>query len=78
MSVAPARIAGLADHGGAVGAGAPANLVLVDPAAEVTVDPGASQSLSHNTPFAGRTLTGRVRTTILRGRTTAADGEARP
>lgn len=78
MSVAPARIAGLDDHGRAVGAGAPANLVLVDPAAEVTVDPGASQSLSHNTPFAGRTLTGRVRTTILRGRTTAADGEARP
>ena len=45
---------------------------------EVTVDPGASLSLSRNTPFAGRTLTGRVRTTILNGRITAADGEVRP
>ncbi|MGO1167857.1 MAG: dihydroorotase [Janibacter sp.] len=78
MSGAPARIAGLADHGRAVEAGAPANLVLVDPTAEVTVDPAASQSLSRNTPFAGRTLTGRVRTTILHGRITAADGEVRP
>ena len=31
MSVSPARIAGLADHGQPVAAGAPANLVLVDP-----------------------------------------------
>src|SRR5699024_274248 len=67
MSAAPARIAGLAEHGHAIRPGAPAHLVLVDPRAEVTVDPGTSLSLSRNTPFAGRTLTGRVRTTILAG-----------
>ena len=66
------------ESGRAIEVGAPANLVLVDPTAEVTVDPGASLSLSRNTPFAGRTLTGRVRTTILHGRVTAADGEVRP
>ena len=78
MSAAPARIAGLADHGQAIRPGSPANLVLVDPDAEVTVDPAASLSLSRNTPFAGRTLTGVVRTTIWNGRITAADGEVRP
>lgn len=75
MSHAPARIAGLTDHGRAIEVGAPANLVLVDPTDRITVDPAASHSLSRNTPFAGHTLTGRVRTTILRGRVTAADGE---
>ena len=50
-------------------------LELVDTGARVTVDPDASHSLSRNTPFAGHTLTGRVRTTILRGRVTATDGE---
>ena len=49
--------------------------MLVDTGARVTVDPDASHSLSRNTPFAGHTLTGRVRTTILRGRVTATDGE---
>ena len=33
MSTGPARIAGLTDHGHPVAAGAPANLVLVDPTA---------------------------------------------
>ena len=75
MSVAPARIAGLAHHGREVAAGAPANLVLVDPAASVTVDRATSQSLSRNTPWHGRSLTGAVHTTILRGRVTARGGE---
>lgn len=76
MSTAPARIAGLAAHGQAPEVGAPANLVLVDPTAEVTVDREASASLSRNNPYHGRTFTGAVRTTILRGRVTAAAGEA--
>ena len=76
MSTAPARIAGLAAHGQALEVGAPANLVLVDPTAEVTVDRDASASLSRNNPYHGRTFTGAVRTTILRGRVTAAAGEA--
>ena len=78
MSHAPARIAGLDGPGGQgrpIRVGEPANLTLVDPQEAVTVDPDASYSTSRNTPFAGRTLTGAVRTTILRGRTTVADGE---
>ena len=75
MSTTPARIAGLADQGRPIGVGEPANLVLVDPAARVTVDAATSRSMSSNTPFAGRTLTGAVRTTFLRGRATTADRE---
>ncbi len=75
MSYAPARIAGLAHHGRPVEVGAPANLVLVDPSATVTVDRDASHSLSRNNPWHARTLTGAVHTTILRGRVTARGGE---
>ena len=75
MSTGPARIAGLADHGHLVAPGAPANLVLVDPTATNRVNRDASQSLSRNTPWHGRSLTGAVHTTILRGRVTARGGE---
>ncbi|WP_191562787.1 dihydroorotase [Janibacter melonis] len=67
MSSAPARIAGLAEHGGELVVGAPAHLALVDPGATVTVDRAATASLSRNTPFHGRTLTGSVVATVLRG-----------
>ena len=76
MSVAPARIGGLADHGRPIAVGEPANLVLVDPDAGWTVDPSALASKSRNTPFAGRTLTGVVALTLLRGRVTARAGLA--
>ena len=75
MSTAPAAIAGLPGHGRPVAPGEPANLVLVDPAATVTVDRDASHSLSRNTPWHGRTYTGTVHTTILRGDVTAREGE---
>ncbi|QIM21028.1 dihydroorotase [Phycicoccus sp. HDW14] len=78
MSTNPARIAGLAGHGRPVAPGEPANLVLVDPTATVTVDRDASHSLSRNTPWHGRTLTGAVHTTILRGDVTAREGEPAP
>jgi dihydroorotase len=74
MSQAPARIAGLADHGQPLVAGSPANLTLVDPTAEVTVDRSASLSLSRNNPWHGRTLRGAVHATVLRGRVTALKG----
>jgi dihydroorotase len=77
MSVRPAAIGRVSGHGGAIEAGAPANLTLIDPAAEWTVDPGALASRSRNTPFAGRTLPARVVATLLRGRLTVADGVLR-
>jgi dihydroorotase len=74
MSVNPARIAGLADHGRDLAVGSPANLTLVDPTATVTVDRGASLSLSRNNPWHGRTLRGAAHATLLRGRVTARKG----
>ncbi len=74
MSSAPSGIAGLADHGQALEPGAPANLTLVDPAAEITVDATQSVSLSANNPWHGHSFTGVAHTTILRGRVTAGRG----
>jgi dihydroorotase len=74
LSTRPARTRDLPGQGGPVVAGAPANLVLFDPEARWTVDPRALHSRSRNTPFAGRTLRGRVIHTILRGRFTVRDG----
>jgi dihydroorotase len=42
------------------------------------VDPARGASLSRNTPFAGRELTGRVVATFLRGRATVLDGRPVP
>ncbi len=78
MSSAPARIGrietGPTAQGRPLAVGEPANVVLVDPAARWVVDPAAGASLSRNTPFAGRELTGRVVATFLRGRPTVLDG----
>ncbi len=74
MSVAPARIGALAAHGRPIAVGEPANLVVVDPEARWTVSAAGLASKSRNTPFAGRTLPGRVVATILQGRPTVLDG----
>ena len=74
MSVNPARIAGLGGHGQPLTSGSPANLTLVDPDAVTTVDATTSLSLSRNNPWHGRTLTGAVVSTYLRGRVTAREG----
>jgi dihydroorotase len=76
MSRAPARIAGLADHGRDPAPGRPANLVLVDPEARWTVDPASLASRSRNTPYAGMEMRGRVIATFLYGRPTVLDGKA--
>jgi dihydroorotase len=76
LSWQPAAVAGLGDeHGGPIAEGRPANLCVVDPTASWVVEPARSASRSRNTPFAGRTLTGRVRHTILRGDPVVVDGE---
>jgi dihydroorotase len=68
MSWQPARLAGLAGtHGGPIAPGAPANLCAIDTARRWVVDPAALASRSHNTPFAGRSLTGKARHTIYAG-----------
>ena len=76
LSWQPAAIAGLADHGRPIAAGAPANLCIIDPEVEWTVDPTRMASRSRNTPFAGRTLRGRVRHTVLAGEPVVVNGQA--
>jgi dihydroorotase len=77
LSWQPARIAGINDHhGGPIAEGRAANLCVLDPRATWTVDPAALASRSRNTPYAGRTLTGRVRHTVLSGEPVVVDGEA--
>jgi dihydroorotase len=77
LSWGPAAIAGLTDHGGPIVAGAVANLCVIDPSLEWTVDATRLASRARNTPYDGRTLTGRARHTILRGEPVVTDGEAR-
>lgn len=76
MSYRPAAIGQVgAEHGRPLEAGAPANLVLVDPLVERKVVPTESASLSRNTPFDGMTLPGKVVATFLRGTPTVLGGK---
>jgi dihydroorotase len=77
LSWRPAAVLGVGDrHGGPVEPGRPANLCVIDPATTWTVDPAALASRSRNTPYAGMTLTGRVRHTLLAGEPVVVDAEA--
>jgi dihydroorotase len=77
LSWKPAAIAGVADrHGGPIERGRAANLAVFDPAATWTVRPAALASRSRNTPFAGRSLRGRIRHTMYRGDVVVRDGMA--
>jgi dihydroorotase len=61
----PARILGVGS--GKLAPGAPADLVLFDPAAPVRIAPESLKSQGKNTPFLGHELAGRVRLTIVAG-----------
>ncbi|HVM65200.1 MAG TPA: dihydroorotase [Acidimicrobiales bacterium] len=76
LSWQPARVAGLSEHGGPLAPGRPANVTVIDPAARWTVHPEGLSSRARNTPYAGRTLTGRVRHTVLRGEPVVVGSEA--
>jgi dihydroorotase len=66
MSTLPAQLFHL--PGGTLAVGAPADLAILDPDAEWTVDPGRFYSKSRNTPFGGRRLFGLAEVTIVRGK----------
>ncbi len=65
MSAAPAAILNL--RGGAIEAGAPADLTVVDLNEKWTIDPAQFVSKGKNTPFAGRQVYGRVKYTLVDG-----------
>jgi len=64
MSCAPGRWVG---EGGTLRVGGPADLTLVDLSEEWVVDRSALISRSSNSPYWGRTLTGRIVSTIVGG-----------
>jgi allantoinase len=73
MSAAPASLAGLADRKGAIAVGHDADLIVWDPNAVFTVDAATLQQRHKLTPYAGRRLSGVVRTTLIRGERVWAD-----
>ncbi|MGH9506145.1 MAG: dihydroorotase [Terriglobales bacterium] len=60
--------------GGSLASGAPADITVFDPAENWVCDPALLRSKSRNTPFAGQTMTGRVRHTIVAGRVVYSAG----
>ncbi len=76
LSVTPAQIGRVPDHGRPIAVGEPANLTLVDPSARRVVVPEEQATASVNSPFRGRELPGVVVATFLRGRPTVLDGVA--
>jgi dihydroorotase len=75
MSVNPAIIGRVSDQGLELAVGNPANIVIFDPRAQAVVDARKTVSASRNTPYAGRTLPGKVVATFFRGRPTVLNGE---
>jgi allantoinase len=70
-----ARILGLYPRKGTILPGSDADLALYDPNLEWEVDPGVLFSKHKWTPFAGRTIRGKVLRTLVRGETVYRDGE---
>lgn len=66
MANGPARVAGLASKGG-ITVGKDADLCVFAPEERFTVEPDGLHHRNPGTPYDGRTLTGVVRKTLLRG-----------
>ncbi len=78
MTINPARILGI--DKGTLAIGADADVTIIDPELQWTVDPAMFRSKSANTPFAGWKLRGKADTVIVGGRVKyrSSDGVARP
>jgi allantoinase len=66
MSTLPAKLARL-DRKGRIAPGCDADFCILAPDEPFVVDPAALRHRQPVTPYAGRTLTGTVRATLLRG-----------
>lgn len=75
VSEAPARLLGLFPRKGSIGPHSDADLVLVDPEREWTLEAAAVQARRAVSPYAGRRFTGAVVRTIVRGVTVQVNGE---
>ena len=68
---------GLGAHGGGVVPGEDANLVIFDPTLTWRADRDELQSRARNTPYHGREMRGRVRTTVVGGEVVVHEGALR-
>ena len=75
LTIGAARCFGL--PGGTLAVGAPADVAILDPAASWVVDPMRGFSKSRNTPWKGRTLTGRCTHAFVGGRLVHETGDPR-
>jgi dihydroorotase len=74
LTAGPARAFGLA--AGTLKKGAAADVAVLDPAAEWTVDPARMHSKSRNTPWKGKRLVGRCLYTVVGGRIVHGESKA--
>ena len=65
MSLAPAKV--LKIDRGTLGVGKAADITIIDPEAQYTIDADTFVSKGHNTPFNGRKVYGKVMYTIVDG-----------
>jgi dihydroorotase len=75
LTIGAARCFGL--PGGTLSMGAPADVAILDPTASWVVDPMRGFSKSRNTPWKGRTLTGRCTHAFVGGRLVHETGDPR-
>lgn len=75
MSTRTAALVGLGARKGAIEAGRDADFAVLAPDETFTVDPAALEHRNRVTAYAGRTLSGVVRSTWLRGERIVAEGE---
>ena len=68
MSANPARVIRMDRERGTLRAGALADVAVFDPNIVWTVDPEQFKSKGRNTPYAGKTLVGKVTTTVCDGK----------
>lgn len=69
MTIEPARLCGLDELGlGTLAEGGPADITIIDPAVEWTIDSASFRSLSRNCPFDGWRVKGRARLVVVGGR----------
>ena len=73
MTAAPARIFNL--KGGSLSVGAPADVTVIDPDLEWTVDESEFYTIGTHSPFAGRELVGRAVLTMVDGKIVMRDGK---
>ncbi|MFE6397596.1 allantoinase AllB [Streptomyces alboflavus] len=75
MSTRTAELVGLEDRKGAIEAGRDADFTVLAPDETFTVDPARLQHRNRVTAYAGKTLSGVVKSTWLRGQRIVSDGE---